>query len=209
MIAQAGCSASADLLLTGSPYRGYAYSYPHKTAYRPLDPPVALGPLWAEERRGFACSCTCTSRSAGCGAASATSSRGRGRMRRWSARYLDALRRQAARVARRCRTPRSPASPWAAARRPTWTSTDLEAVLDVAERTMGADLAAIPGSVEVSPETVDAEKLGLLRARGIDRISIGVETFDEAEAAAVSRPQQRRGRRAGPGAHPPIGHARP
>jgi oxygen-independent coproporphyrinogen III oxidase len=41
----------ADTLLSGSPYAGYAYSYPHKTAYRPLDPPVPLGPLWAAERR--------------------------------------------------------------------------------------------------------------------------------------------------------------
>ena len=25
-------------VLTGSPYAAYGYSYPHKTAYRPLDP---------------------------------------------------------------------------------------------------------------------------------------------------------------------------
>ena len=68
--------------------------------------------------------------------------------------------------------------------------TDLEAVLDVAGATMGADLERIPGSVEVSPGTVDAAKLGLLRSRGLDRVSIGVESFDEAEAAAVFRPQR-------------------
>src|SRR4051794_23959467 len=38
-------------LLVGSPYRGYAYAYPHKTAYRPFDPPPPLRDLWAGERR--------------------------------------------------------------------------------------------------------------------------------------------------------------
>ena len=31
------------------PYRSYLYSYPHKTAYRELDPPLPLGPLWERE----------------------------------------------------------------------------------------------------------------------------------------------------------------
>ena len=65
----------------------------------------------------------------------------------------------------------------------------LERLLDVAEHAMGADLRAIPGSVEVSPGTVDAEKLALLVGRGVDRISIGIESFVEGEAAAVYRPQ--------------------
>src|SRR5262249_26237545 len=42
---------TGSLLTDGSPYQGYAYSYPHKTAYRRLSAPVALGPLWAKEDR--------------------------------------------------------------------------------------------------------------------------------------------------------------
>ncbi|MDO5683079.1 MAG: hypothetical protein Q4G46_09675, partial [Propionibacteriaceae bacterium] len=34
-----------------NPYVGYTYGYPHKTAYRPLDPPVDLASLWAAENR--------------------------------------------------------------------------------------------------------------------------------------------------------------
>ena len=30
-------------------YDGYAYAYPHKTAYRPLDPPVSLADAWQFE----------------------------------------------------------------------------------------------------------------------------------------------------------------
>ena len=68
--------------------------------------------------------------------------------------------------------------------------TALEVVLNLAEETLGADLSRIGGSVEVSPGTVDTEKLRLLHDRGIDRVSIGVESFNEAEAAAVFRPQK-------------------
>src|SRR5438094_10410128 len=38
-------------MLRAGPYPGYAYSYPHKTAYRPLQPPVALRHVWTDERR--------------------------------------------------------------------------------------------------------------------------------------------------------------
>ena len=35
--------------LDGPPYQAYAYSYPHKTSYRPLDPPAAHD--WVEPPR--------------------------------------------------------------------------------------------------------------------------------------------------------------
>ena len=39
-------------VLQGSPYQSYVYAYPHKTAYRPLDPPRRLTDVWADEPRG-------------------------------------------------------------------------------------------------------------------------------------------------------------
>ena len=33
-------------MLAGTPYAGYAYAYPHKSAYRSLDPPVPLREAW-------------------------------------------------------------------------------------------------------------------------------------------------------------------
>ena len=49
--ADASPSPRAELgaLLEGTPYLAYAYSYPHKTAYRPLDPPQPLEQVWAHE----------------------------------------------------------------------------------------------------------------------------------------------------------------
>ena len=35
----------------GTPYAAYAYSYPHKTAYRPLTPPRPLAEAWAGEAK--------------------------------------------------------------------------------------------------------------------------------------------------------------
>src|SRR5829696_9119035 len=41
----------AQLELPASPYVSYTYSYPHKTAYRPLTPPRELHDVWADERK--------------------------------------------------------------------------------------------------------------------------------------------------------------
>src|SRR5262249_40951855 len=46
-----GAVTQLQSLLAGPTYVGYAYAYPHKTAYRPLRPPVPLRQAWAGERR--------------------------------------------------------------------------------------------------------------------------------------------------------------
>ncbi len=180
-------TASASIL-DGSPYQGYAYSYPHKTSYRLLKPPLPLEELWAGERRealflyihvpfcGMRCGfCNLFTR-AGAGVDDVT-------------RYLGALRRQAGRVREAIGETRF-ARFAVGGGTPTYLDVaSLEAVFDVAERTMGADVKMVPTSVEVSPGTAEPEKLALLVDRGVDRISIGVETFDDAEAGAVFRPQ--------------------
>jgi len=58
-------------------------------------------------------------------------------------------------------------------------------------REMGARLEEIPVSVEASPSTVTSEKLSLLRDYHVDRVSIGVQSFDEHEARAIGRVQRR------------------
>ncbi len=41
--------AEAHPILRGSPYQGYVYAYPHKTACRRLEPPRPLRDAWAAE----------------------------------------------------------------------------------------------------------------------------------------------------------------
>jgi oxygen-independent coproporphyrinogen-3 oxidase len=105
--------------------------------------------------------------------------------------YLDALGRQAEAVRR--------AIPDAAFARfaigggtPTYLSeAELGQVFDLARRVMGADHAAIPAGVEASPDTLTRGKVDLLKARGVERVSIGVQSFIETEAANSGRPQSR------------------
>ena len=104
--------------------------------------------------------------------------------------YLSALRRQAG-VVREALDDASFARLASGGGTPTYLDPKaIEMVLDVVEHVMGAELGRVPFSVEASPGTVSAEKLQLLADRGTTRLSIGVETFVEAEAAAVNRPQR-------------------
>jgi len=64
-------------------------------------------------------------------------------------------------------------------------------VADLAEHGLGADLRAIPLSVEASPATATADRLSVLAERGTTRLSLGVQSFVEAEARAAVRPQRR------------------
>jgi oxygen-independent coproporphyrinogen-3 oxidase len=71
------------------------------------------------------------------------------------------------------------------------TADELARVYDLTERAFGVDLAAIPVSVETSPATATPDRLAVLAERGATRLSIGVQSFLDAEAHAAGRPQKR------------------
>jgi oxygen-independent coproporphyrinogen-3 oxidase len=178
-----------ETLLGTSSYEGYAYAYPHKTAYRPLQPPISLRDAWAAERREalflYLHVPFCEMRCGFCNLFTQTRPKAG-----LAEQYLDTLRRQAARV-------RAILGDVRFARfaigggTPTFLDVaGLAALCDLAETTMGADLQRIPGSVETSPATASADKLALLRARGVQRLSIGVQSFIETEVSAAGRPQK-------------------
>ncbi|MEU1211568.1 STM4012 family radical SAM protein [Streptomyces sp. NPDC005791] len=180
-----------------SPYRSYVYAYPHKTAYRPLDgrpggrPP--LSELWAAERKDalslYLHIPFCEVRCGFCNLFTRI-----GAPEELTTRYLDALDRQATTV-RDALGDDGPVRFAAAAfggGTPTFlTAGELERLCDIAEKRMGADLGAVPLSVETSPSTATADRLGVLAERGTTRISIGVQSFVDAEARAAVRPQHR------------------
>jgi oxygen-independent coproporphyrinogen-3 oxidase len=176
-------------LLRGTPYVAYTYSYPHKTAYRPLEAPVPLRELWAREDRSalflYVHVPFCEMRCGFCNlfttvdpAASLTVA------------YLEALERESERVS-------GALSEAAFARMaigggtPTFLdAADLVRIFDLTERRFGVRPGTIPCSVETSPATAEPEKLRLLRERGVDRVSIGVQSLVEAEARAAGRSQR-------------------
>jgi oxygen-independent coproporphyrinogen-3 oxidase len=181
-----------EAMLQGSPYAGYAYSYPHKTAYRPLRPPVPLDSLWAGERRDalflYLHVPFCEMRCGFCNLFTTTHP-----SEDLEARYLEALRRQAREV-REAVGPATVARLAVGGGTPTYLAPDaLHALFDLAREYFGADPARIPTSVETSPATATPARLRVLRERGVDRVSIGVQSFVEAEVAAVGRAQRTAG----------------
>jgi coproporphyrinogen III oxidase-like Fe-S oxidoreductase len=174
-------------VLSDSPFAGYVYAYPHKTAYRPL-PPRTLAEVWAEESRDrlflYVHVPFCGMRCGFCNLfTTAHPSAGLVPL------YLDALRRQAGAVRE--------ALPDACFARlaigggtPTFLSeSELAELFAVADTLTGG--AAIPTAVETSPDTLTAGKVDLLTARGVTRMSIGVQSFVDVEVRASGRPQTR------------------
>lgn len=175
------------------PYQQYVYAYPHKTAYRPLPDRPRLAELWAGEPRRalslYAHIPFCEVRCGFCNLFTRI-----GAPDGLSGRYLDALERQA----RAVREALGDAEPVRFANAafgggtPTFLeAAELERLCDIAELRMGADLRAIPLSVEASPATATADRLAVLAERGTTRLSLGVQSFVEAEARAAVRPQRR------------------
>ncbi|MFT9784619.1 STM4012 family radical SAM protein [Streptomyces bacillaris] len=175
------------------PYESYVYAYPHKTAYRPLPERPALRELWTAERKDalslYLHIPFCEVRCGFCNLFTRI-----GAPEELTTRYLDALDRQAVAV-RDGLGDEEPVRFAAAAfggGTPTFlTAGELERLCDIAEKRMGADLRAVPLSVETSPSTATADRLAVLADRGTTRISIGVQSFVDAEAKAAVRPQRR------------------
>lgn len=166
-------------------FEGYAYAYPHKTAYREIAPAVPLEELWRAERRDalflYVHVPFCEFRCGFCNLFTQSHPQAS-----FVERYLEALERQA-RVVRDAVNGRYARFAVGGGTPTILDARGLERVFDIAAA-FGAE--GVPTSVEMSPDTVTPEKLRLLRARGVTRASLGVQTFVEAEALAVSRPQK-------------------
>jgi oxygen-independent coproporphyrinogen III oxidase len=171
------------------PYVGYAYSYPHKSAYGPLTPPAPLAPLWQAEARdalflylhvpfcemrcGF---CNLFARAGGDGG--------------YLDAYLEALERQARCVSEATAGARRIVRMAIGGGTPTYLEPrQLGRLFDLAERWFDASPKFVPTSVETSPKTATADRLAVLRERGVERVSIGVQSFLDAETHAIGRPQ--------------------
>ncbi|PQO30131.1 STM4012 family radical SAM protein [Blastopirellula marina] len=185
--------SSIDMPLTANltaPYVAYAYSYPHKSSYGELTPAVSLDELWQQENRrnlflyvhlpfcemrcGF---CNLFARAGGDDATYDL--------------YLDSVERQARRMSAATVGDRSVARLALGGGTPTVLSAaQLDRLFQMLVRYFDADPRQIPMSVESSPKTASQEKLDLLRQWGVERVSIGVQSFVESEVHSIGRPQQ-------------------
>ncbi|WP_329585936.1 STM4012 family radical SAM protein [Kitasatospora sp. NBC_01250] len=183
--------STPDVPSADSPYQSYVYAYPHKTAYRKLDPRPALRELWAGEPQ-HALSLYlhipfCEVRCGFCNLFTRI-----GSPDGLTTAYLDALDRQAATVREALDADANFALAAFGGGTPTYlTAAELERLFDLTERRMGVDLRAVPLSVEASPDTATADRLDVLAARGTTRLSLGVQSFLDEEAKSAVRPQKR------------------
>ena len=170
-------------------YQAYSYAYPHKSAYRRFDPPVALPPIWQREPRDalflYLHIPFCSHRCGFCNLFA---------MARPAADLVDAYVDQ---MIRQLRVVVDGMGPHAFARlaigggTPTYlTDRQLGRLLEAVARHGGFDPATVPSGIEASPETVDAARMRVVRAAGIDRVSMGVQSFSDAEVRSLVRPQQ-------------------
>ncbi|MER8032642.1 STM4012 family radical SAM protein [Streptomyces bauhiniae] len=176
-----------------APYQSYVYAYPHKTAYGELSDRPLLRDLWADEPKDalslYLHIPFCEVRCGFCNLFTRI-----GAPDGLTGAYLDALERQAGavRAALGEREPVRFATAAFGGGTPTFlTAAELTRLCDIAEHRMGADLRAVPLSVEASPATATADRLEVLAERGATRLSLGVQSFDDTEARAAVRPQRR------------------
>ena len=167
-------------------HSAYVYSYPHKLAYGPLEPEVELAPLWQREDRRqlflYWHIPFCEMRCGFCNLFTAVEHAPQPMLD-----YLQALRRQAQHMAELVQ-PCQVSGLAIGGGTPTQLPIDqLAQLLDWVgqwPRSPQADF-----SVESSPATARPDRLRLLRQAGVTRLSVGVQSFEEAETAAVHRSQ--------------------
>lgn len=173
----------------GTPYAGYAYSYPHKTSYRRLDPARPLREVWAGEDREalflYLHVPFCEMRCGFCNLFTTANPN-----EDVVERYLNALRRQARR-AREALGPARFASFAIGGGTPTYLDPpQLRELFRIARDLFDVVPGTIPTSVETSPRTADLDRLRVLREHGVDRVSIGAQSFVEAEVTVSGRAQR-------------------
>ncbi|MFE3200229.1 STM4012 family radical SAM protein [Embleya sp. NPDC055664] len=183
-------AAEAPSVAIGSPYTGYVYSYPHKTAYRPLEPAPALREVWAGQDLSalflYLHIPFCEMRCGFCNLFTRT-----GAPHELVARYLDALERQAHAVREAVPDARFAVGAIGGGTPTYLEAAELTRMFRIAAEVMGAEFGSMPLSVETSPATATPDRLAVLAAHGTTRVSIGVQSFLDAEARAAGRPQKR------------------
>jgi len=185
----AGAAPAAD---PEDSYTSYSYSYPHKSAYGPLDPPVPLAPLWqAEDRRALFLYFHLPFCEMRCGFCNLFARAGA--EAELVDAYLATLARQARVLDQATQGQRGIARLALGGGTPTFLSPrQLDRVFEVAADGFGARPDRVPTSVETSPKTATPDVLRVLLNRGVERVSIGVQSFVDGEVHAAGRPQSAR-----------------
>jgi oxygen-independent coproporphyrinogen-3 oxidase len=177
-----------NYLETHSRYQSYLYSYPHKTAYRHFEKPVDLADLWKNEKKHalylYSHIPFCKMKCSFCNLFTVSNPEEDA-----VELYLNQLTTEAS-VLRDILGDFAFAGYAVGGGTPSLLNPQqLNRLFAIYRDILNVDLANTPGSFEISPETITDEKLQLLSEQGIERISIGIQSFIETEAKSVGRYQ--------------------
>ncbi len=169
------------------PYKSYLYSYPHKTAYRSFASPINLKEIWENEDKSalffYLHIPFCSSKCGFCNLFSISKPD-----EKLVDKYIESVETQAeatknflvdfkcARYAIGGGTPSF------------LNYSQLKRVLEIFSGITGNN-KSVPGSFETSPATITGEKLELLYSHGVQRVSVGIQSFDKSEVHFLSRVQ--------------------
>lgn len=177
-------------VLTGSPYVGYSYAYPHKTAYRRLAEPISLPQVWQSEPADslflYAHIPFCEYRCGFCNLFTLSQPEDA-----LTKRYLAALEREADAYQAALTAPQFSRMAIGGGTPTFLTLAELDRLFQVLERLAGTNRLNVPLSCEGSPATLTTEKLALLQERGTTRFSLGIQSFAEGDLQTLGRPQKR------------------
>ena len=168
-----------------SRYVSYMYSYPHKTAYRTLTPPVSLSP-YLERLEGREASLYlhipfCAHK---CGYCNLFSQQCCDAER--ISLYLQTMRRQAEQLSVAAQGLKFTSFAVGGGTPLILDEGQLEELFCLAEL-FGVHPSRVFTSVETSPEYTQKSVLRQLRARGVERLSMGVQSFNETELKKLKR----------------------
>jgi len=167
-------------------YEAYTYGYPHKTSYRHFTPPRALDRIWRDEDKSslflYLHVPFCEMRCGFCNLFT------RAHGEDLTERYVAALERQA-RAVRAALGDVTVSRIAVGGGTPTFLDPDqLGRIFQLAASLFGASSVELPTSLECSPETISQEHLRAAMDRGVNRLSVGIQSFFDEELRALGRP---------------------
>ena len=167
---------------------GYAYAYPHKSAYRELEPPVSLGPLWQKENLTDAFLYFhvpfCEMRCGFCNLFTSVQPKAD-----FLEKTIQSTLRQS-RILSGVITPEKVGHLAFGGGTPSFVpALQLRHLFEQLGSHWSLQFSNVQTSFETSPGTIDDELLKVLREFSVDRISMGVQSFAPAELKQLGRPQ--------------------
>lgn len=177
-----------ETFIAQNAYLAYSYSYPHKNSYREFSSAIPLSQVWKNEDKAalflYLHIPFCEMRCGFCNLFTIANPK-----TDLQEQYTQALLKQI-RLAGDAMADSGFARLAVGGGTPSFLSAvQLEKIFAETEKHLDINIHSIPSSCEVSPYTASKEKLKLLLEVGIDRISIGIQSFSASENKIIGRYQ--------------------